>query len=168
MTRKGRGLLIAAAAAVLGLAALSWWTVTADDRRLDAHVWQALERYEQAFAKDGVRAAPTPPPRDGYGPLLGVPSVEKVAVHEDGTTLTAEFIGGEVSGPCGADYTARAVESAHAALIVVEKHPHAREWESHVCPAVGYRRQVTVRLSRPLGGRTVLEAMRGMPVPLEQ
>jgi hypothetical protein len=152
--------LLIMATVVLVLAGLLWWITTEDDRQLDRHIRQALEGYEQEFAREGVGATPTPLRRDGYGPVLGAPSVEKVTLHEDGRTLTAEFIGAQTTGPCGADYTARAVESAHAALIVVEEHPHERgsSWD---CLDVGYRRQVVVRLSRPMDQRAVLEAMRG-------
>jgi hypothetical protein len=162
MTRK-RWVVLIASVAVLGLVVL-WWIATENGRRLDRHVQRALERYEQAFARDGARATPIPLRRDGSGPALGVPSAEKVTVNQDGRTLTVEFIGGKTTGPCGSDYTARAVESEHAALIVVEKHPH--EWGA-ACTMEGYRRQATVQLSRPLDGRTVLEAMRGMPVPVD-
>ncbi|MFF3665860.1 hypothetical protein [Microtetraspora malaysiensis] len=152
--------------AVMVSVGLLWWITTEDDRQLDRHIRQALEGYEQAFAEEGAGATPTPPRRDGYGPVLGTPSVTKVTVHQDGQTLTAEFIGAQTTGPCGADYTARAVESAHAALIVVEEDTRKRgsSWD---CPDVGYRRQVIVRLGRPLGERVVLEAMRGMPAPVD-
>ncbi|WP_067175108.1 hypothetical protein [Microtetraspora niveoalba] len=167
MTR-ARWVLLITAVAVLVLAGLLWWITTEGDRQLDRHIRQGLEGYEQAFARDGAGATPTSLPlrRDGYGPLLGAPSVSKVTVHRDGRTLTAEFTGGKTTGPCGADYTARAVESTHAALIVVEEHPHERgsSWD---CLDVGYRRRAIVRLGRPLGERAVLEAMRGMPVPVD-
>ncbi len=167
MTRT-RWVLLVAAVVALVLAGLLWWITTEGTRQLDGHIRQALESYERAFARDGAGATPTPLPlrRDGYGPLLGAPSVKKVTVHRDGQTLTAEFTGGKTTGPCGADYTARAVESAHAALIVVEEHPHERgsSWD---CLDVGFRRQVIVRLSRPLGERVVLEAMKGMPAPVD-
>ncbi|MEU7884441.1 hypothetical protein AB0B54_02975 [Microbispora bryophytorum] len=164
MTRT-RWVLSIAAVVVLAMMGLLWWIMTEDDRQLDRHIRQALEGYEQAFARGGAGATPTPLRRDGYGPVLGAPSVEKVTVLRDGQTLTAEFIGGKTTGPCGSDYTARAVGSAHAALIVVEEHPHER---GALCTLEGYRRQVTVRLSRPLGMRAVLEAMGGMPVPVDR
>jgi hypothetical protein len=41
------------------------------------------------LARGGAGATPTPLWRDGYG----APSVEKVTVHRDGQTLTANFIG---------------------------------------------------------------------------
>ncbi|MFD1932640.1 hypothetical protein ACFSKW_14255 [Nonomuraea mangrovi] len=160
MTRK-RWAVVIALAAVLSLVALAWVT-TEHDRRLDRHVRQTLERYEQAFARDGARAAPAP-----AAPVLQVPFVpfvEKVIVHHDGRTLTAEFTGARATGPCGADYPARAVESEHAAVIVVEERPHEG---GRVCSAMGYLRQVTVRLSSPLGSRTVLEVKSGMPVPVD-
>ncbi|GII81166.1 hypothetical protein Sru01_61480 [Sphaerisporangium rufum] len=68
------------------------------------------------------------------------------------------------TGPCGVDYTGRAVESEHAALIVVAGRPHD---DGNLCTAEGYPRQVTLRLDRALGGRAVLEAVEGMPVPVD-
>ncbi|GAA4593560.1 hypothetical protein GCM10023194_58120 [Planotetraspora phitsanulokensis] len=161
MTLK-RSALLVAAVAVLASAALVVWFTTEDDRRLDDHLRQALEGYEQAFAADGAQAAPTPLRRDGRGRVIGAPAVERVTLLEDGITLSAEFVGRKSTGGCGADYTARAVESEHAALILVEEHLQAGE----ACTDVGYRRRVTVRLNRPLGGRAVLEAMTGTPVPV--
>jgi hypothetical protein len=160
MTRT-RWVLSIAAVVVLASMGLLWWITTEYDRQLDRHIQQALEGYEQAFARGGAGATPAPLWQDGYG----APSIEKVTVHRDGQTLTAEFTGGKTTGPCGSDYTARAIESAHAALIVVEKHPHERGAD---CTLEGYRREVTVRLSRPLGERAVLEAMGGTPVPVDR
>lgn len=157
-----RWVVLIASVIVLGLAALLWRFTTDDQRQLDQHVRQALDRYEQAFTSDGLSATPTPPPNSGYASTLDLVFVEGVTVHPDGRTLTAEFVGAQITGPCGADYTARAIESEHAALLVIERHPHER---GRICPMVGYGRQATVRLSRPLNGRVVLEATRGMPVP---
>ncbi|MEV7802066.1 hypothetical protein AB0O28_03850 [Microbispora sp. NPDC088329] len=162
MTRKHWAVIIVSAAG-LGLVALLWWTATDSDRQLERHVQLALERYEHAFTKAGAQATLTPLPRDPYSPVLGVPAVRKATIHRDGWTVTAEFIGGSTTGPCGVDYTGRAVESEHAVLIVVEGHPHEY---GRLCTAGGYSRQVTLRLNRPLGGRAVLEAVGGMPVPV--
>lgn len=162
--RRTRWILLVATVVVLVAVGVLWWIMTEGDRQLDRHIGQALDSYERSFVRDGAGATPTPLQRDGYGPVLGAPSVEKVTVNRDGRTLTADFIGGKATGPCGVDYTARAVESAHAAVIVVEAHPHEGQG---VCTDEGYSRRVTVRLGRPLGERVVLEAMRGMPVPVD-
>jgi hypothetical protein len=161
MTGK-RWAVLVTSVVVLSLVILAWIT-TEDGRRFDSHVRQALQRYELAFAREGARATPTPSPRNMSDPLFGVPPVDRVTVDRDGRTLTVEFVGGVFKGPCGMDYTARAVESNHAALVVVEPH---RLGSQEMCSAVGVGRTATVQLNRPLGGRAVLEAMSGMPVPV--
>ncbi|WP_189237230.1 hypothetical protein [Planomonospora parontospora] len=165
--RPRRRALIAVALAsvtMLGAAGMLWWVSTEGDRRLDRQVTEALDRYELAYRHNGVRATPTPPPWNPYDPPSGAPSVEKASVHRDDTTLTVDFIGGPVGeGPCGMTYGARAVESEHSVLVVVEGHANQA---GAACTSEGYPRRATVRLARPLDGRAVLEAMQGMPVPV--
>lgn len=68
MTRTRWVLLITAVAVPVVVGAL-WWIATEDDRRLDGHIRQALEGYEQAFAREGTEATPTPLRRNGYAPF---------------------------------------------------------------------------------------------------
>jgi hypothetical protein len=83
-----------------------------------------------------------------------------------GRQLTVAFAGapGPGSQPCGADYSAEAVESANAVVVIVIDHPHAAVGQA--CPAIGSRRTTTVDLVQPLGERAVLDVQQGLPVPL--
>ena len=66
--------------------------------------------------------------------------------------------------PCGEDYTAEAVESDLAVVVIVARHPHAALFEA--CSAVGARRTATATLAAPLGDRAVLDLQTGTPVPV--
>jgi len=89
--------------------------------------------------------------------------LESATIAGDDRMLTVEFIGAknDATQPCGADYTAEAVESADAAVIIVIDHPHG---PNETCAQVGYLRTATVRLAGPLGSRTVLQVTDGTPV----
>jgi hypothetical protein len=104
----------------------------------------------------------TPPQWDSMNPPAGLP-IDEVVRSADGKRLTAHFVGagGTAAQPCGADYTARAVESDAAVVVIVEEHRHAGP---EACTLVGYPRTATVELDRPLGDRVVLEVKQGMPV----
>ena len=65
--------------------------------------------------------------------------------------------------PCGEDYTAEAVESDLAVVVIVMRHPHVT---IGACTAVGAPRTATLKLAAPLGDRTVLEVQQGRPVPV--
>lgn len=110
----------------------------------------------------GQTVTVTPPPWNATDPPAGL-SVEDVTVSTDGTTLTAGFVGapGPASRPCGADYTARALESDTAVVVMISTRDHSGD---DACSAVGARRTATVRLARPLGPRAVLEVRQGLPV----
>jgi hypothetical protein len=75
------------------------------------------------------------------------------------------FVGspGPASQPCGADYTAEAVESDLAVVVIVTEH---RNPGLATCTAVGARRTAAVELASPLGDRAVLEVREGLPVPV--
>jgi hypothetical protein len=63
--------------------------------------------------------------------------------------------------PCGADYSAEAIESDTAIVVIVITHPNGA---AVACSMVGAVRTATARLARPLGERTVLEITQGLPV----
>jgi hypothetical protein len=65
--------------------------------------------------------------------------------------------------PCAADYTAEAVESDLAVVVIVVAHANTTPGD---CPAVGKTRTATVTLDAPLGTRAVLEVTQGLPVPV--
>jgi hypothetical protein len=90
-------------------------------------------------------------------------AIESGTLGADGQTLTVSFTGarGPASKTCGADYTAQAVESAHAVVVIVQTHPARGD---AACPAVGTTRTATVTLAAPLADRAVLELPHGTPV----
>ena len=106
----------------------------------------------------------TPPSWDPYNPPGGL-AIESATTTTPGRQLTVAFTGapGPGSQPCGADYSAEAVESANAVVVIVIARPHAA---NETCPAIGARRTTTVDLAQPLGERAVLEVQQGLPVPL--
>jgi hypothetical protein len=83
----------------------------------------------------------------------------------DGKEITVVFIGAPNPGdnPCGEDYSAEAVESALAIVVVVTRHGRI---ELSGCTAVGAPRTATATLADPLGSRVVLNLDDGQPVPM--
>jgi len=106
----------------------------------------------------------TPPSSDPYNPPGGV-ATGSATTTTSGRQLTVAFTGarGPRSQPCGADYSAEAVESANAVVIIVIEHRHAGD---EACLALGAQRATTVELAQPLGTRAVLEVQHGMPIPV--
>ncbi|GLZ00017.1 hypothetical protein [Actinoplanes sp. NBRC 103695] len=82
-----------------------------------------------------------------------------------GRQLSVSFTGspGTRNESCGADYTAEAVESAAAIVVIVHEHRHPGD---ETCPAIGALRNASAELAEPLGERAVLEIQQGLPVPL--
>jgi hypothetical protein len=106
----------------------------------------------------------TPPSWDPMHAPHGI-QIESAATTTNHRQLTVTFTGAvdPRSKPCGADYSAEAVESANAVVVIVIEHPHAAH---ETCPAVGTRRTTTVDLAQPLGERALLDVMAGLPVPV--
>lgn len=105
-----------------------------------------------------------PPSWDPYHAPVGL-SVESATLSAAAPQrLTVYLTGSPGPGdqPCGADYTAEAVESAHAVVVIIIEHPHNGGGDN--CSTVGARRTATVDLAAPLGERAVLEVKQGMPV----
>jgi hypothetical protein len=102
------------------------------------------------------------PPWDPNNAPIGI-SIESATGTVGGRQLTVSFTGaqGPSSQPCGADYTAEAVESETAVVVIVIEHSNALP---ATCRLVGYGRTAEVALSAPLGDRTVLEVQAGRPV----
>ena len=103
-----------------------------------------------------------PPAWDENNQPQGIP-IRSAATKAGGLTLTATFEGASSEGgSCGSDYTAEAVESGTAVVVIVTEHPHFGV--SVACDAVGYFRTADATLAAPLGNRAVLEVTQGMPV----
>ena len=106
-----------------------------------------------------------PPPWDADDPPVGI-SIDAAEGTDKSTELVVRFVGAVEAGgePCGADYTAEAVESELAVVVIVVEH---RTSGSGACQAVGRIRTAEVALESPLGSRAVLEVRQGLPVPVE-
>ncbi|WP_446218639.1 hypothetical protein [Micromonospora sp. IBHARD004] len=106
----------------------------------------------------------TPP---AWGPEYphGGLAIESATGTTTSQRLTVAFTGspGPGSQPCGVDYSAEAVESVNAVVVIVIEHRHA---DGEACGDIGARRTATVDLAQPLGERAVLEVQQGMPVAL--
>ncbi|HEX5823796.1 MAG TPA: hypothetical protein VFY18_04975 [Candidatus Limnocylindrales bacterium] len=111
-------------------------------------------------ANDGI--AVVPPEWDANDPPSGI-SIQSAQGAANGTSLVVSFVGAPepASNACGADYSAEAVESGTAVVVIVIPHEHGG---FGACAGVGAVRTATVELARPLGDRAVLEVQQGLPV----
>ncbi len=100
------------------------------------------------------------------GSQLGL-AIDSASGTVDGNELTVAFVGAPDPGnmPCGEDYTAEAVESDLAVVVIVTRHPHAAP-VGGACSAVGARRTASATMAAPLGDRVVLDLQQGTPVPV--
>ena len=115
-----------------------------------------------AVAAPITAAAPTWNPDDQP---IGI-QIESATGSAAGRQLTVGLVGagGSSDQPCGADYTAEAVESPLAIVVLVTEHPHISLGEA--CTMEGHYRTAEVQLAAPLGNRAVLEVRTGQPVPV--
>ena len=106
-----------------------------------------------------------PPPYNADHPPGGL-SIDLAVGKPGSNRLTVSFVGAVKAGdqPCGADYTAEAVESDLAVVVIVTERPNRAPAN---CDAVGRTRTATVTLNAPLGTRAVLEVRQGLPVPIQ-
>jgi hypothetical protein len=88
-------------------------------------------------------------------PWVG-PAVQSATVDASGLTLTVTVIGAPDAGdkPCGADYTAEAIESDTGVVVIVHEH---RNTLPAACTAVGAWRTAQVTLAKPFGNRTLID-----------
>jgi hypothetical protein len=103
---------------------------------------------------------------DEVGSQLGL-AIDSASGTVGGNELTVAFVGAPDPGnmPCGEDYTAEAVESDLAVVVIVTRHPHGPPFPE-ACSAVGARRTATATMAAPLGNRVVLDLQQGTPVPV--
>jgi len=94
-------------------------------------------------------------------------AIDSASGSVSGNELTVAFVGAPDPGnmPCGEDYTAEAVESDLAVVVIVTRHPHVALF-GQGCSAVGARRTATATMAAPLGDRAVLDLQQGTPVPV--
>jgi hypothetical protein len=73
-------------------------------------------------------------------------------------SLTVTVVGAPGAGdkPCGADYTAEAVEWDTGVVVIVYEH---RNTLPAACTAVGASRTTQVTLAKPLGNRTLIDLL---------
>lgn len=112
----------------------------------------------------GATVSVSPPPWDPSDSPVGL-SIQSASATMGGRQLTVTFVGAPDPGskPCGADYTAEAVESSTAVVMIVVEHHNTTP---AVCAAVGATRTAIAQLAAPLGDRAVLEVLEGLPVPV--
>jgi hypothetical protein len=105
-----------------------------------------------------------PPPWDPNDPPVGL-AIDSAEGTVGGRELTVSFTGAPLPGdqPCGEDYTAEAVESELAVVVIVIRHPNGA---AGACLLAGALRTARVELAAPLGERAVLEVQQGLPVPV--
>lgn len=91
--------------------------------------------------------------------------IDRAYGSKDSPDLAVQFVGSPYGGdnPCGADYTAEAVES-NLAIVVIVHESHAASGGPQPCAAVGATRTATAHLSTPLGDRVLLDIQDGAPV----
>ena len=105
-----------------------------------------------------------PPPWNADDPPEGI-SIWSATGTADSKKLTVTFIGAPKGAdqPCGADYTAEAVESDLAIVVIL----HERRNETGTaCRLLGAERTAKVTLEDALGNRAVLEVRQGLPIPV--
>jgi len=115
----------------------------------------AEAKLDQVAVKTRFAVPPVPGAEDQTGQWVG-PSVMSATAGVDGITLTVSFVGAPETGDkgCGADYTADAVESDNAVVVIVYEH---RNTLPVACTDVGATRTARVTLARPFGSRTLID-----------
>jgi hypothetical protein len=131
-------------------------------RRLPAWLFSfaAVHGPAAVLAVAPAQIFPLPAPAGEQPPL-----VNWAFSRPGGRALTVRFTGAQAGhGPCTAGYSVQVAASATAVAVALVEHPHASG--NVACSAVGYSRQVTTRLTEPLGARVVVDVVTRAPVPV--
>ncbi len=150
-------------------ATLSSSDVSTSRGKATVPMWRfSVEGTEVMITRVAVAPAQTvtvsPPPWDPNDVRAGI-AIDSAVGSASGLELTVAFSGAPnpASEKCGADYSAEAVESSLAVVVIVIEQ---RSPLPGACTAVGAVRTAMVKLAAPLGDRAVLEVMQGLPVPV--
>jgi hypothetical protein len=121
-----------------------------------------LVRYAEEANQSGHST--TEPSLDSSHMILG-PAILSAVVDPGGSRMTVTFTGARsrATEPCGIDYSAEAVESAKAIVIIILQQRHAYGED---CTLEGTDRTAVVNLARPLANRAVLDLQQPEPVPV--
>jgi len=123
-----------------------------------APAWEfSLEDTDVKLDQVAVGGQFTPPPAADQAAQTPVgPAVQSATVDASSMTLTVTVVGAQYGAdkPCGADYTAEAVESDTAVVVIVYEHSNTLP---AACSAVGYTRTARVTLAKSLGSRTLID-----------
>jgi hypothetical protein len=128
-------------------------------------IWQFTIQGSRVLMTRVAIAGPVtaqPPPWNANDPPVGISIDSAVGLPVD-VRLVVSFVGAPdpANKACGADYTAEAVESDLAVVVIVTEHAFPF---GGACSMVGAIRTATVQLAGPLGQRAVLEVKEGRPV----
>ena len=122
-------------------------------------------KLDQVAVGTKFAAPPVPTTNDQQvaQPWVGPPP-QSATVDASGITLTVTVVGAPDPGdkPCGADYTAEAVESDAAVVVIVYEH-RSPSTVPVACTLVGAARTVPLTLAKPLGSRTLID-LQAQPV----
>jgi hypothetical protein len=132
-----------------------------------APIWAfSVQGSEVRVTRVAIARVPVVPNLGEGDPELS-PPMDSASGTVRGNELTVAFTGAPDPGdqPCGEDYTAEAVESDLAVVVIVTRHPHAAPL-GEACRAVGARRTATATLAASIGDRVVLGLREGTPLPL--
>lgn len=104
------------------------------------------------------------PPLDPIGAPFTL-SIGSASGRVDGLDLTVTFIGARdgADKPCGIDYSAEAVESPTAIVVILSSRSNPTPAG---CTLEGHERTAVAKLAAPLGDRAVLNVQDGAPVPV--
>jgi hypothetical protein len=133
-----------------------------------APVWEfAIQGTDVKVTRVAIADPVVVVPSLDWAPQLGL-AINSAAGSQAGNELTVAFVGAPNTADkeCGEDYTAEAVESDLAVVVIVTRHPHFAPLGG-TCSAVGARRTASVTMAAPLGERAVLDLQLGTPVPVE-
>jgi hypothetical protein len=105
------------------------------------------------------------PEWDSNDPPVGV-WLDSAQASASESEVTVTFVGAPLPGDqsCGEDYTADAVESDLAVVVIVVRHPHLT---LGACTGLGAPRTAVVKLAAPLGDRAVLQVYDGTPIRID-
>ncbi len=127
--------------------------------------WAPGDTPLQPITYVAIRDVVVLPPSDAH--LVRAMHVQKAYGSAAAADVTVEFIGSPNSGDeaCGEDYTAEAVESDRAVVIIVHEES-SYTGPSVGCTLLGAGRTAVAHLAAPLGQRVLLDIQDGNPIPL--